>query len=119
MLNFNKLVFNSPKSSLARVVKCSHEVIVSVEEVFLLISKSHLAATVLRKENSVALFHGDRTDLSIIECAAWPNCDDHSVVQLVLLALRKENSTLGLGEGLGFLDEDAVHQRTQFLEGDH
>ena len=47
-------------------MKGAHEVVVTVEEVILVVTKSHLVATVFREEHSVALFHGDGADLTIV-----------------------------------------------------
>ena len=100
-------------------MKGAHEVVVTVEEVILVVTKSHLVATVFREEHSVALFHGDGADLTIVQSFPRANSDDNTKVELFLLVLREEDATLGLGQGLGLLDENAVHQGTQLLECDH
>ena len=100
-------------------MKGAHKVVITVQVVLLVVTEGNLAATVLGEEHSLALFHGAGTELAIIKRFAWANCDDNTEVKLFLLALREEDATLGLGEGLGLLDEDAVHQGTQLLECDH
>ena len=120
---FIKLLFitlmNSLMRSLGGIVKCTHEVIVSVEEVLLVVAKGYLAAAVLGKENGLALLDGAGAKLAVVEGAAGADSDHNAEVQLLLLAFGQEDATLGLGEGLGLLDEDAVHQGTQLLECDH
>ena len=93
-------------------MKGAHKVVITVKIVFLVVTKSNLAAAVLREKHSLALFHGACTELTIIESFAWANSDHNTEVKLLLLALGEEDATLGLGEGLSLLDEDAVHQGT-------
>lgn len=100
-------------------MKGSHEVVVTVEEVILVVTEGHLVATVLGEEHSLTLFHGAGTELTIVQRFPGANSDDNTEVELFLLVLREEDATLGLGKGLGLLDEDAVHQGTQLLECDH
>ena len=100
-------------------MKCAHEVIVSVEEVLLVVAKGDLAAAVLGEKNGLALLDGAGAELAVVEGAAGADSDHNTEVQLLLLALGQEDATLSLGEGLGLLDKDAVHQRTQLLECDH
>ena len=106
-------------ASLAGVVKGAHEVVVTVEEVILVVTEGHLVAAVLGEEHSITLFHGDGAELPIVQSFPGANSDDNTEVELFLLVLREEDATLGLGQGLGLLDEDAVHQGTQLLECDH
>ncbi len=105
--------------SLGGIVKSAHEVVVSVEEVLLVVAEGDLAAAVLGEEHGLALLDGAGAELSVVEGAAGADGDHHAKVQLLLLALGEEDAALGLGEGLGLLDEDAVHQGTQLLECDH
>jgi hypothetical protein len=120
---FIKLLFitlmKSCICSLGGIVKCAHEVIVSVEEVLLVVAKGDLAAAVLGEEHGLALLDSAGAELAVVKGAAGADSDHNTEVQLLLLALRQEDATLGLGEGLGLLDEDAVHQGTQLLECDH
>jgi hypothetical protein len=105
--------------SLGRVRECSHEIIISVKEIVLVVSESHLVATILREKHGLAFLDGAGAEGAVVEGAAWSDGDDDTEVELFLLALGEEDAALGLGEGLGLLDEDAVHQRSQLLECDH
>ncbi len=105
--------------SLGGIVKGAHEVIVSVEEVLLVVTEGDLAAAVLGEEHGLALLDGAGAELAVVEGAAGADSDHNAEVQLVLLTLGQEDATLGLGKGLGLLNEDAVHQGTQLLECDH
>lgn len=105
--------------SLGGVVKCAHKVVITVQVVLLVVTESHLAAAVLGEEHSLALLHGAWAELAIVQRFAWADGDDNTEVELFLLALGEEDATLGLGEGLGLLDKDAVHEGTQLLECDH
>jgi hypothetical protein len=75
--------------SLCGLVEGSHKVVVTVEEVLLIVSKGDLAATIFRKEDDVAFFDSDGLELPVIKSAARADSDDSSEVQLLLLALRK------------------------------
>ena len=96
-------------------MECAHEIIITVKVVLLVVTEGHLAATVLGEEHSLTLLHGTWTELAIIQGFAWANTE----VEVFLLALRDKDATLGLCEGLGLLDKDAVHEGTQLLECDH
>ena len=100
-------------------MKSSHEVIISIQEVVLVVAKSDLVATVLGEEHGVALLDSDGSHGSVVEGAARADCDNNTEVQLLLILLGQENATLGLDDGLGLLDEDTVHQWAQLLECDH
>ena len=106
-------------SSLAGVVKCAHQVIITVEVVLLVVAEGDLAAAVLGEEDSLSLLDCAGSQLPVVEGLAGPNCNHNTKVKLLLLALREKDTALGLGQGLGLLNEDAVHKRTKFLEGDH
>ena len=97
----------------------AHNVIITVEEVFLVVTEGNLAAAVLGEEHSLALLHGAWANLTVVQSLARSNSDDDTEIELFLLALGEEDTALGLGEGLGLLDEDAVHEGTQLLECDH
>ena len=73
--------------SLGRIVKSAHEVIVSVEEVLLVVAKGNLAAAVLGEEHGLALLDGAGAELSVVKGAAGANGDNYAEVQLLLLAL--------------------------------
>ena len=105
--------------SLGRVRECSHEIIISVKEIVLVVSKSHLVATILREKHGLTFLDGARAEGAVVEGATGADGDDNTEVKLFLLALGEEDAALGLGEGLGLLDEDAVHQWSQLLECDH
>ena len=105
--------------SLGRVRECSHEIIISVKEIVLVVSKSHLVATILREKHGLTFLDGARAEGAVVEGAAGADGDDDTEVKLFLLALGEEDTTLGLGEGLGLLDKDAVHEWSQLLECYH
>ena len=74
-------------------MECAHEVVVTVEEVLLVVSKGDLAATILGEEHGVALLDGDRDDVAREGGAATrAHGDDLALGQLVLL--------FGLGGGV-------------------
>ncbi len=100
-------------------MECAHEIIITVKVVLLVVTEGHLAATVLEEEHSLTLLHGTWTELAIIQGFAWANSNNNTEVELFLLGLRQEDATLGLCEGFGPLDKDAVHEGTQLLEYDH
>ena len=106
--------------SLGGLAEGSHEVIVSVEEVIDVVAEGDLGTAVLGEEHGVALLDGDGAELAVVEGAAGADSDDDAEVELLTLAaFGEEDTALGLGKGLGLLDEDAVHQGSKLLECDH
>lgn len=105
--------------SLGGLVESAHEIVIAVKVVLLVVAQGYLAAAVLGEEHCVALLDGDRLELAIVKGAAGPHGDDRAEVELLGLALRQQDTTLGLREGLTLLDKHTVHQRTQLLEGNH
>ena len=85
----------------------------------MVVSKSDFVATILGEKHGLTFLDGARAEGAVVEGAAGADSDDNTEVQLLLLALWEEDATLGLGEGLGLLDKDAIHQRSQLLECDH
>jgi len=105
--------------SLGGVVERAHDVVVTVDVKLLLVGQDHLAATVLRKEYSVADLDHDWSRLAVIEGLAWANSDDCADVELLLLARGKDDATLGLRQCLSLLDDYAVEQWSDCLECEH
>ena len=105
--------------SLGGLGECAHEVIVSVQEVLLVVAEGDLLTAVFGEEHGLALLDGAGADGAVVEGAAGTDCEDLAEVELLALAFGEEDATLGLGEGLGLLDEDAVHEGAEFLKGDH
>jgi hypothetical protein len=100
-------------------VEGSKDVIVAVDEEFLLVGQNHLAATVLGKEHRVSHLHQVRACCPIIHGLAWPDGDDSAEVELLLLAGSENDTSLGLGESLGLLDDDAIEHGSDGFECKH
>jgi len=105
--------------SLGGLGECSHDVVVSVQEVILVVTHGDLGAAVLGEEDGVTLLDGAWADGAVIKSATGAGCDDLAKVELVLVALGEEDAALGLGWCLSLLNEYAVHKWSKFLECNH
>ena len=106
-------------SSLGRVVESSHDVVVAVDEKFLFVGENHLGATVLGKENLVANFDERLANGTVFLVSAGTHSDNCAEIETFLFSGGKNDAALGLGDGFGFLDNDAVEQGSHSSECKH
>ena len=98
----------------------AHDVIVSINEQFLVVSKGHSAATVLGEKHSVANLYKHLADAAIFHWLSGPASNDGAEVELVLgLATSEDDASLSLGEGFSLFDDDAVEQGSESFEREH
>ena len=97
----------------------SHHVVVTVDKELLLVGEDHFAATVLRKENSVANLHHGLSEVSVLEHFAGTASDNSAEVESLFLAAGEDDAALCFGDGLGLLDNDAVEQGSESFEREH
>lgn len=89
-------------------MKCSHDIVIPIQVILLLIAKLDLASTVFRQQYGVPFFYGHRSKLTVLKVLARAYCNYHSEIQLFTLFLREQDSAFGFCEGIGFFDEDTV-----------
>jgi hypothetical protein len=76
-----------------------------------------LVITYLRNENFIASLHAHRYPLSIFIKAAGPDGEDVGLVEFLDAALGQEDAAGGAGFGLDSLDQHAVQERDERLDG--
>ena len=106
--------------SLGGIVEGAEDVIVSVDEKFLLVSEGDFAAAVLGEEHSVANLHEGCTDRAVLERLAGSSSNDSAEVELlVALAGGEDNAGLGFGLSHSLLDDDTVEEGAKSSEREH
>ena len=101
-------------------MKGAHDVIVSINEQFLVISKGHSAATVLGEKHRVANFDEHLADAAIFHWLSGAASNDGTEVELILrFATSEDDASLSLGEGFSLFDDDAVEQGSESFEREH
>jgi hypothetical protein len=65
-------------------VESTHNVLVSVNEEFLLSFEHNFASTILWQQYSVTNFHSHCSELTIVKNFARSNCDDLAEIKLIV-----------------------------------
>ena len=106
-------------SSLRRVMEGSHDVVVAVDEKFLFVGESHLGTAVFGKENLIADLDESLANGTVLLVSAGADSNDCAKVEAFFFARGENNTTLGLGDGLSFLDNNSVEQGSHSSECKH
>jgi hypothetical protein len=98
------------------VVEGSHDVVITVDEDLTLTSEHDLGTSVLGEEDGIAFLDEGSAERSVLEGLAGSNRDNGSEVKLLFGSGGEDDSTLGLGDDIGLLDNDSVEEGTESSE---
>ena len=97
----------------------AHNVIISVDVHFLVISEGDLAATVLGEEDGVANSDHGGSEGAGLHGLAGADGEDLTEVKELILLLAEDDAGFGLGNGFGLTHNNSVQERSEGFESDH